>query len=70
MSLAALWKLAGGRAGSCRTPGMNKGSYNEEWEYSETECQGLCEQFSECVATEFSIYGGYTRCELHKVHAG
>eukprot|EP00965_Chrysotila_dentata_P185617 6128103-Pleurochrysis_carterae.AAC.1 len=62
-----LWPLSGGKGGSCRSAGMNWGSYDEFWGLSELECQSQCIiKGAECLAYEYAYLGDRHRCELHK----
>jgi len=52
-------------AGGCRAKGGNLGSFDEKWGVpNEDECRAGCA--AGCVAAEFSVQNGYSRCELHK----
>eukprot|EP00965_Chrysotila_dentata_P157441 5201056-Pleurochrysis_carterae.AAC.3 len=66
-SSSTLWPLAGGKGGSCRSAGLNWGSYDEVWRVSEWECQILCVQAGPmCLAYEYAVIPQGVRCELHK----
>ena len=62
-----LWPLAGGQRGGCRVEHGAYGSVDAILGVSEAECQALCRDSRDCLATDYHFTGGPENiCDLHK----
>ena len=62
-----LWPLAGGQRGGCRVEHGAYGSVDAILGVSEAECQSLCRDSRDCLATDYHFTGGPENiCDLHK----